>query len=82
MVRQVPDVTRLLDRLEEMKLVFRKRSGSDRRYVGTTITPAGLRLLGRLDEVIVAFHERHFGHLDDSPLGTLVRLLASIRHPR
>jgi len=39
MVRRVPDVTRLLDRLEDMGLITRTRGGEDRRFVSTTITP-------------------------------------------
>src|SRR5918998_4758726 len=42
LVAQVPDVTRLLDRLEEMGLVARERDGADRRLVTTRITDAGL----------------------------------------
>ena len=33
LVRQVPDVTRLLDRMEEMQLITRERTGDDRRFV-------------------------------------------------
>src|SRR5581483_8416762 len=37
LVRQVPDVTRLLDRLEDAKLISRQRGAQDRRYVTTRI---------------------------------------------
>jgi hypothetical protein len=42
LVRQAPDVTRLLDRLEDSKLIARERGGDDRRFVLTRITRAGL----------------------------------------
>jgi DNA-binding MarR family transcriptional regulator len=41
MIAQVPDVTRLLDRLEFVGLVERKRSVEDRRQVATRITEIG-----------------------------------------
>src|SRR5512137_1407261 len=44
MVRRVPDVTRLLDRLEEQGLIGRARGGSDRRFVNTRVTRAGLKV--------------------------------------
>ena len=80
MVRQVPDVTRLLDRLEDMKLVVRTRGGSDRRFVTTKITAAGLKLLDRLEAVVDAVNDRQLGHVDDARLRTLVALLAGVRH--
>jgi DNA-binding MarR family transcriptional regulator len=80
MVRQVPDVTRLLDRLEEMKLVVRKRSGTDRRYVGTTITAAGMKLLERLDDTVDAANDLQLGHIDDARLKALIGILAAVRH--
>ena len=79
LVRQVPDVTRLLDRLEEMHLISRQRGGEDRRYVTTRITPAGLRLLDRMDAAIDRIHEEQLGHLDDRQLRALVSLLACVR---
>ncbi len=44
LVRSVPDVTRLLDRMEELGWIVRERGSSDRRYVNTTITKKGLEL--------------------------------------
>lgn len=81
MVRRVPDVTRLLDRLEQQHLIGRVRSGTDRRFVTTTITRAGLDLLDELDEAVEGFHRRELGHLDEARLRTLVDLLAQVRHP-
>jgi DNA-binding MarR family transcriptional regulator len=80
MVRRVPDVTRLLDRLETMRLVVRTRGGDDRRYVTTRITAAGLGLLRDLDPVVDAIHERQLGHMTDRRLRTLIALLTVVRH--
>src|SRR5574341_1874048 len=45
MITRDPDVTRLLDRLEERRLVVRTREREDRRVITTRITEEGLRLL-------------------------------------
>lgn len=81
LVRPVPDVTRLLDRMEETGLIARQRSGRDRRYVTTTITQAGLALLARIDKEIDDLHRRQIGHVPDERLQTLVALLDEVRGP-
>jgi len=79
LLRPVPDVTRLLDRLEAMGLVARARGGDDRRYVTTRITKAGLGVLGELEAEIDAAHARQFAHLGDGRLKTLIGLLGQVR---
>src|SRR5512137_2948129 len=56
LVRRVPDVTRLLDRLEDQRLIVRVRGGDDRRFVTTRITKDGLKLLEKLDPAVDRFH--------------------------
>jgi DNA-binding MarR family transcriptional regulator len=79
LIRPVPDVTRLLDRLEKTGLVRRARASDDRRYVTTRITRHALRVLDELESAIDAAHERQFGHLDDGRLKTLIGLLGAVR---
>ena len=79
LVSQVPDVTRLLDRLEAAGLVERERGTEDRRYVTTRITAEGQALLDRLDAPVDALHRDLLGHLDDGELRTLIALLAKVR---
>ena len=79
LVAQVPDVTRLIDRLVDMQLVTRERDGADRRLVTTRITPGGLRLLAELDEPVRAFDQRTLGHMSAEQLRTLSDLLAAAR---
>ena len=79
MVRRVPDVTRLLDRLEETGLIARARGGDDRRYVTTRITAKGLESLAALDEVIARFLEQHMGPLQLDELQSLIALLSTLR---
>ena len=80
LVAQVPDVTRLLDRMVEMGLVDRERAVDDRRMVFTRITRKGIQLLGRIDEPVARLYTRQLGHLGAAKLRTLVRLLAEVRH--
>jgi len=79
LVRQVPDVTRLLDRVEEAKIISRRRGGNDRRYVTTRITKAGLRMLDQMDQIINETHDEQLGHLDEGQLRKLIALLAAVR---
>jgi DNA-binding MarR family transcriptional regulator len=79
LVAQVPDVTRLLDRLEEGGLVERERAEADRRLVTTRITRAGLALLARLDGPVARSHRERLGHLSATQLRSLIGLLAQVR---
>jgi DNA-binding MarR family transcriptional regulator len=79
LLRQAPDVTRLLDRLEEAKFIARHRGGPDRRYVLTRITRAGLALLADVEHRIEEIHHEQVGHLDEAQLRKLISLLAAVR---
>jgi DNA-binding MarR family transcriptional regulator len=75
LLTRVPDVTRLLDRLEAAGLVTRRRSEEDRRVVLTRLTRAGRALLTRLDEPVAALHRRQFAGMPAAALATLNRAL-------
>lgn len=79
LVAQVPDVTRLLDRMEDAGLVARERDETDRRLVTTRITREGLQLLKRLDAPVLEAHRRQLGHLSAAQLRSLIDLLAAVR---
>ena len=79
LVAQVPDVTRLLDRMEEMGLVERERAEDDRRMVLTRLTRKGAQLLARTDEPVARLHRQQLGHLSAARLRTLIDLLADAR---
>jgi DNA-binding MarR family transcriptional regulator len=79
MIRRVPDVTRLLDRLEDMGLIQRAREGDDRRFVTTRIAKKGLDLLGRLDGKLASIHHAQVGHVDERHLRALIKVLTDIR---
>ena len=80
MVTRVPDVTRLLDRLESSGLVERRRDTADRRVVLTRLTAEGLALLGSLDQPLQEVQRRLLGHMSPQDLKTLSRLLEIARH--
>ena len=75
LVRQVPDVTRLLDRMEQLGLIARVRGNDDRRFVSTHLTPKGRDVVDRLDDEVSAIHRRHLAHLGETKLKLLVELL-------
>ena len=79
MITRDPDVTRLLDRLEKRDLISRSREARDRRTVIGRITPAGVRLLERLDEPVQKAHRKQLGHLGKERLLELTRLLREAR---
>jgi DNA-binding MarR family transcriptional regulator len=81
MITRMPDITRLVDRLEAAGLVERRRTEEDRRVVLVTITAAGLALLARLDRPVLDLHRRQLGHLTRAELAELNRLLVKARRP-
>jgi len=74
-----PDVTRLLDRLEQRGLVTRLRDAEDRRIVRARITEQGLELLDTLDEPVGRMLARLLGNLGQERLRTFVALLDEAR---
>lgn len=78
MVTPVPDVTRLIDRLEAKDLCSRTAGAEDRRVVQVTIAPAGLALLAQLDQPIDDWLEAAVGGLAPEELGRLADLLTEL----
>lgn len=79
LIAEVPDVTRLLDRMEQAGLADRERDTADRRLVTTRITAKGLRLLDDLDGPVKKVHEEELGHMNNAELRSLIALLAKAR---
>jgi DNA-binding MarR family transcriptional regulator len=79
MLNRMPDVTRLLDRMEEAGLIGRTRETGDRRMVRTRIAPAGLAKLDALDAAVTAEQQRPFEGLREGELRELVALLGTVR---
>jgi DNA-binding MarR family transcriptional regulator len=81
LVSRAPDITRLLDKLQKLELVERKRSASNRRIVQVGITPHGLALLKELDGPVRECHGRQLGHMPPEQLQHLIHLLQTARRP-
>lgn len=79
MVTRVPDVTRLVDRMERSGLVSRQRSDEDRRVVRIHISGAGLDLVERIAEPMRRLHRSQVDHLSQDQLETLNGLLEKVR---
>ena len=80
LVTKVPDVTRLLDRMESAGLITRERGADDRRFVATRITEKGLTLLEKIDRELPAIHARQLGHVGQTRLRELISLLEDVRN--
>jgi DNA-binding MarR family transcriptional regulator len=79
MLTFVPDVTRMLDRLEARKLIGRERGLEDRRLVTACITSEGLELLKKLDGIFKKFHTQLLSGCSEKELGELIQMLEKLR---
>ncbi len=81
LVSRAPDITRMLDKLEERELLTRTRSVKDRRAVLVAITAVGSSLLDRIADPLRDCHERQLGHLSAREIQSLIALLKAARMP-
>jgi DNA-binding MarR family transcriptional regulator len=81
LVSHAPDITRLVDRLEERGLVARQRMPDNRRVVQVGITDVGLELLKQLEHPVRECHLKQLGHLSTTQLQSLIELLRTARQP-
>jgi len=81
LISRSPDTTRMLDRLEDRRLVIRVRRSENRRVVEIAITETGIQLLDEMSDRVVAMHRAQLGHLCESELCALVEILKRIRQP-
>lgn len=79
MVAEIPDVPRLLKRLEESKLIRRSQDAKDRRVLTVFLTPAGAKLLREMDDFIRKINNSFFSRLSKAQLQTLNNLLNESR---
>ena len=71
------DITRLLDRLELLGFIARRRERPDRRVVRTQITEQGTGVLTAVDKLVGELQVRHLGHLGPKKLIAFGALLKS-----
>jgi DNA-binding MarR family transcriptional regulator len=81
MISRAPDITRMLDKLQERELIERTRSDEDRRAVLIGITPKGTELLSDLADKVKKTHVAQVGHLSVEEMRALCELLARVRDP-
>ena len=79
MITRDPDVTRLLDRLEDRGFVQRARAKLDRRVIYGKITAAGLKLLREMDGPLEKFGREMLRHVGQEKLKQLIDLLELVR---
>jgi DNA-binding MarR family transcriptional regulator len=81
LVSRAPDITRMLDKLEQRDLIQRTRPPTDRRTVLVGITVSGQALVDEISAPLRDCHERQLGHLSGADLKKLVSLLHAARAP-
>src|ERR1700675_4109903 len=79
MITRDPDITRLLNRLEDRGLAERTRTKRDRRVVYGKITAAGLKLLREIDKPLEKFGREMLRHVGQDKLKQLIELLELVR---
>jgi DNA-binding MarR family transcriptional regulator len=79
MITRDPDITRLLDRLEERGLVKRARANFDRRVIYGKISSAGLKLLREIDRPLEKKGREMLKHVGQKKLDQLIELLELVR---
>jgi len=79
MITRDSDLTRILDRLQERRLVKRVRDPQDRRIMVAEITDAGLQVLRTLDAPINRVHREQLKHMTQERLERLRALAEEVR---
>lgn len=81
LVSRAPDITRMIDRLEQRGLTRRERQADNRRVIHIHLTDEGLALLKQLAGPLKECHQRQLGHLSTAQLKQLSELLTLARRP-
>lgn len=79
MITHDPDITRLLNRLEDRGFIERTRSKDDRRVIYGKITTAGLKLLREMDAPLEKRGREMLRHVGQEKLKQLIELLELVR---
>lgn len=79
MLNAMPDMSRLLDRMEKTGWIERERGLHDRRQVATRLTRSGAQMLDSIDKPLNRLHLRQFRGMSPKNLKRLLASLAEIR---
>lgn len=66
-----PQMTHLIDRLEDLEIVARQANTADRRIINIMLTDKGRRIIGELDQVIKGSIEEKLSFLTEEELREL-----------
>ncbi|MCC5875057.1 MAG: MarR family transcriptional regulator [Candidatus Sumerlaeia bacterium] len=80
LVNHVPDVTRLLDRIERAGWATRERTTEDRRLVIIRLTPEGKAKVDAMEEPVNETQRGIMGCLNDDEISVLIDMLDRIRN--
>ncbi len=79
LISSVPDVSRLIDRMEEAGLVSKERDSTDRRHVTVRITPKGRRLVATVTPALIEAEGGRMERLSSRSVKALIETLERIR---
>lgn len=74
----VPDISRIVQRLVEKRLINRSRQADDKRNSAISINNEGIRLIDRIEPVIKKKMDEFFGILTSEELGELSRIITKV----
>ncbi len=66
-----PQMTHLIDRLEDLKIIARQMDPADRRVINITLTPAGQSIIDELDQVLRSSVSEKLSGLSEKELSEL-----------
>jgi DNA-binding MarR family transcriptional regulator len=79
LISAVPDVSRLLDRMEEMELISRLRDPADRRHVTARLSEKGQAMLEKTTPRLEVVEQARFGEFAAADVQQLIDALADVR---
>ena len=79
MIQVAPAITRVVDQLLELEFITKTQSDEDRRVFTIEITPAGMRLLKKLDQPVLDLHASLLSGVSETDLKALIRILENVR---
>ena len=80
MIEEAPGITRIVNNLDERGLIRREQWAGDRRCTLCQISPAGLKLLERLDERAESLDLGVTGDLTPEEIDRLLEYLSAVRN--
>ncbi len=79
LVNAMPDVSRLLDRMESVGWISRARNRQDRRQVAASITTAGRKILKIIEKPINELHQAQIKGIAPANLKQLIKTMSELR---